>query len=355
MQLVTGSRHASTVWTALPDGHMNLKKQGNRSNGNSNGNSFAFTIEKNADRLKNIHLTFSVPATAQRLISPELYITALRYYIRTNNGENNTHEEQENLLVDWNGAALLGHNVSQNERYHSDEPAHTFFISVLPFVRQVNKEEYIPLSGLVGLDLQVVIEFTFPMTGVELTMDGIIDESNTRRQVIRTASTEHADHLYENYHVWTSLAEKDPFVLSACRTFSPTSSTTNVMDCNLGRFGDEDVGPRSIEWLLLYTESKVDTLTISPLRNATLRLSGLYAATVAFHKTFGRPNPLPRNLYLIHFEGGLREQRIEKLNLVVQTFDPIIQPITVYGMMRGPSSTTVGFRKKTKTEEPILT
>ncbi len=346
VQLVTGSRLGSAIWTALPE-ETKLEKP----------SSFSFKIERNADRLKFIHLTFSVPSLQEKNVnSPELFIKSLRYYVKTKDkgGEEQLHEDKEEMLIDWNGAALLAHNVSQNEPWYSNA-AQTFCMSVLPFVRQPLQEEYIPLCSLIGVDLRVVIEFSASVTGVELIMDGICDEPRVRAQSIHASVTEHANHLYQSYHIWTNSITKSPDVWSARRTFEPSSctmETSNVMHCTLDRFGDENVGVGGnyIEWLLVYTASKVDTLSVMPsVSKASMRVSGLYAATVTFDKIFKKRNPLPDNVYAIRFEGGLCEQRLESLKLVVQTFDPITEPITVYGMMRGPASNTlVCLRKKVK-------
>ena len=330
IQVCAGTTVAPSAWTIVPVAERD---------------SYVFKIERNADRVKNLHVTFtaSEQMALSQSTSPELFITSIQYAIKAEGGK---YEDKEYKMIDWNGATLLAHNASENKQSHADASKATFCVSVLPFN---GHEHYIPLGGLMDLDLLVSIKFRCQVTEVQLIVDGMIDGSSECAQVLKTAFTRYRSD--DVYHVWKSLNNQYPSHWCASQTFNPTGPMQNTLECNLLGFGRNECGHQWIEWFLIYSPRRVDKLTLSTKAaiQASLQLSGTYSAMVAFEQAFGRRNPLPEHLYFIGLEGGLREQRLESLTLVVETGDSIVEPVTVYGKIRGGAlPTTVCFTLKNK-------
>ena len=329
LPLVAGAaRSSGSTWNEMPQrptvkGH--VEKPGDEA-----GNRYTFTVARRADRLKKMHVTFNIPSHASTTYerkAPELLIKTLKLSIST---------DPERTLIDWNGEALLAHNVVENELSYCDEMRTSFCVPVMPF-HQMRKpsEQYIPLVGFPDLHLSVTIDFHVPMTGVQLILDGLVDESTTRNKVASSAITRWPD--ARTYHMW--IGHPQP-LWHVHKSLDATSSRT--VECDLDDFDTSGGCPYWTEWVLVYSPTAIKTLCVVVNGGQTLstEISGLYSATVLFHKTFERDNPLPRNLYVVPIERGLRFQRLESIKLVLESYEVITEPVTVFMRMGGDTPPT---------------
>jgi hypothetical protein len=269
-------------------------------------------------------------------LSGERHIKDITFRILS--GSDYRHGEK---TISFTGAGLLCHNVVENRRSYSHvgEGQTTFCVPVVPFHQEGTCFVPLVLNNGRIVQFRITVEMTSSAEDVVLQLSGTMVAP--RKTLFSKAITKWP--TCDTLHMWQDQSGKTPHAWAKCREY-PASADSVETTISLNGYSQQDCGRQAIAFLVVYSTTKIVRLRlqINEKVDATMTLTGLYARTVALDRLVGRQTPRDGNVYVLPL-GGLCEQRLENLRLVVTTKDIAREPFTVYGRISGgelPSDVT---------------